>query len=103
MYSAVVSKGLRMPSSLIGKDLGSNLVRDKRYDQILLSSDYPNTFTSTGGVLDFYAGGHKPLFPNLSKTQFTYQLSDHLPLWMHINTDVDDFKLEQISKSWGKG
>jgi Endonuclease/Exonuclease/phosphatase family len=102
MYSTVVSRGLRMPSSLVGKDLGSNLARNKRYDQILLSSDYPQTFTSTGGVLDFYANDHKALFPNLSKTQFTYQLSDHLPLWMQINTDVDDFKLEQISQNWRK-
>jgi len=33
-----------------------------------------------------------PLF----KAEFTYQLSDHLPLWVQINTDTDDQKLEQL-------
>ena len=47
-------------------------------------------------MLDFYANDHKPLFPDLTKDKFTYQLSDHLPLWMQINTDIDGFKLEQI-------
>jgi hypothetical protein len=32
----------------------------------------------------------------LTKEKFSYQLSDHLPLWMQINTDIDGQKLEQI-------
>jgi hypothetical protein len=59
---------------------------------------YPENFANVGGVLDFYANDHKPLFPDLTKSQFTYQLSDHLPLWMQINTDIDGFQLEQIVK-----
>jgi len=47
-------------------------------------------------ALDFYAGNHKPLFKDLTKAEFTYQLSDHLPLWVQINTDTDDQKLEQL-------
>jgi hypothetical protein len=34
----------------------------------------------------------------MTKRQFTYELSDHLPLWVQINTDIDEFRLEQISK-----
>jgi hypothetical protein len=27
-------------------------------------------------------------------------MSDHLPLWVQINTDIDNFVLEQISKGY---
>ncbi len=37
------------------------------------------------------------LFPDgMTKDKFTYQLSDHLPLWMQIRTDLDAHELEQI-------
>ena len=32
----------------------------------------------------------------LPKQKFLHKLSDHLPLWMQINTDIDGRKLEQI-------
>ena len=38
----------------------------------------------------------QPLFKDLTKSEFTYQLSDHLPLWVQINTDTDEQKLEQL-------
>lgn len=36
------------------------------------------------------------------KLAFTFRMSDHLPLWVQINTHIDDFVLEQISKGYGK-
>ncbi len=96
MFKALTSKGLQIPSALLKDDFGSNLARDKRYDQILHFSAFPDAFTNAGGVLDFYAGDHAALFPGLSKLAFTYQLSDHLPLWIQINTDIDGFVLDQI-------
>lgn len=96
MFKALTSKGLQIPSALLKDDFGSNLARDKRYDQILHFSAFPDAFTNAGGVLDFYAGDHAALFPGLSKLEFTYQLSDHLPLWIQINTDIDGFVLDQI-------
>jgi endonuclease/exonuclease/phosphatase family metal-dependent hydrolase len=100
MLQAMTRHGLRIPVALVGKDLGSNLARNKRYDQILHYSDAPNTFTGAGDVLDFYKGDHVPLIRGITKQQFTYELSDHLPLWVQINTDIDEFRLEQISKGW---
>ena len=39
----------------------------------------------------------KQLFPGgMTKEKFTYQLSDHLPLWIQINTATEGLKLEQI-------
>jgi hypothetical protein len=32
----------------------------------------------------------------LTKEKFTFQLSDHLPLWMQIKTDIDGQKLDEI-------
>ncbi|RYE79027.1 MAG: hypothetical protein EOO74_04355 [Myxococcales bacterium] len=40
------------------------------------------------GTADFYRGSHRELFPGrrLSKQEFTFQLSDHLPLWVEVAT-----------------
>lgn len=96
-YNAITGKGLRMPDALAGVH-GSNLGRNKRYDQILHTPIHTNSFTDNGGVLDFYTGGIETLYPgeNLSKRQFTYELSDHLPLWIQIDTDTEEEELDQI-------
>lgn len=87
-WDVVYSDAIREPST--------NLARDKRYDQILHFARFDESFTDKGGVLDFYKGDHKPLFPDLTKDQFTYQMSDHLPLWIQINTDIDGAQLDQL-------
>jgi endonuclease/exonuclease/phosphatase family metal-dependent hydrolase len=97
--AALTSKGLQMPTKLMGKTYGTNLAQDKRYDQILHYPGYPQSFTNEAGVVDFFSGGTKDLFADLDKTGFTYQLSDHLPLWMQINTDIEGEKLDQIIKA----
>ncbi|MEZ5360377.1 MAG: endonuclease/exonuclease/phosphatase family protein [Candidatus Zixiibacteriota bacterium] len=98
LYKAVTSKGLHMPKGLLKKEFGSNLAKDKRYDQILHTPMHESLFTEFGGVVDFYGSDHKPLFPgrSMTKTEFTYQLSDHLPLWIQLKIDSEDIKLNQI-------
>jgi hypothetical protein len=96
LYKAVTSKGLKMPKALMGLH-GSNLAKDKRYDQILHREEFTKSFTGNGGVLDFYAGDHKPLAPAGMKLEdWTFQLSYHLPLWIQLNTNNADEKLDQI-------
>lgn len=102
MFKAITSTGLEIPRALITDDFGTNLARDKRYDQILHLARYPENFTNAGGVLDFYGGDHKPLFADLTKTQFTFQISDHLPLWIQLNTDIDGSMLDQIIQRKGR-
>ena len=97
--AALTSKGLQMPTALKGKTYGTNLAQDKRYDQILHYPDYPQNFSNQAGVVDFYSGGTKDLFPDLDKTAFTFQMSDHLPLWMQINTDIEGEKLDEIIRA----
>ena len=40
--------------------------------------------TGEGGALDFYASAHRVLYPRLNKREFTYEMSDHLPLWVEL-------------------
>lgn len=96
LFEALTSHGLQIPSALAKDEFGSNLDRNKRYDQILHLPNYPENFTGHGGVVDFYAGDHRPLFPDLTKEEFTYQMSDHLPLWIQVNTDIDMKQLDQV-------
>lgn len=96
MMDTLLTKGLMMPESLKKKTFGSTLGNDKRYDQILHLSRYPGSFMNKAGILDFYQGSVAPLFPGMPLTNFTFQISDHFPLWVQINTDNDDFQLEQI-------
>jgi len=98
LFKAITKHGLQVPKPLLGAH-GTNLEKDKRYDQILHYPIYPESFTKAGGEVDFYIDdAHiKELFPaGLTKEKFTYQLSDHLPLWLQISTDTEDQKLEQI-------
>jgi endonuclease/exonuclease/phosphatase family metal-dependent hydrolase len=96
LFSALTASGLQIPKALLRDEFGSNLDRNKRYDQILHLPHYPENFSNLGGVLDFYQGDHTPLFPALSKEEFTFQLSDHLPLWLQVRTDIDTQVLDQI-------
>ncbi len=97
--AALTSKGLQMPGRLKDKTYGTNLAQNKRYDQILHYPDYPQNFSNEAGVVDFFSGGTEDLFPGLEKSKFTFQMSDHLPLWMQINTDIDGEKLDQIIRA----
>jgi endonuclease/exonuclease/phosphatase family metal-dependent hydrolase len=97
--AALTSMGLQMPAALKGKTYGTNLAQDKRYDQILHYPDFPQNFSNQAGVVDFYSGGTQELFPDLDKTAFTFQMSDHLPLWMQINTDIEGEELDEIIRA----
>lgn len=103
MYEALTSKGLVAPVAIRKGEFGTNLAKDKRYDQILHYPIYADSFMNKGGVLDFYTGGTAKLLPNVGKDDFTYELSDHLPLWVQINTDNDSHQLDQIIKVNKKG
>jgi endonuclease/exonuclease/phosphatase family metal-dependent hydrolase len=96
LFNIITKRGLRIPDALVGKSFGTDLAKEKRYDQILHYPIYPMNFTNAGGVLDFYDGDSGPLFPGMSKRDFTYEISDHLPLWIQVDTDISGFQLDQI-------
>ena len=113
LFKALTSRGLQIPDSLrelkIGKQVvaGSNLGKSARYDQILHLSTVKNRFTNAGGTLDFFESkpGIKELFPAQDYTpeKFTYQLSDHFPVWVQIKTDIDGERFTQIVQNARKG
>ena len=106
LYKAISQYGLSAPESIMKLDHGTNLAKNKRYDQILHHPSITGSvFSSHGGVIDFYQGNHKLYKPyqSLSKTEFTYQLSDHLPLWVQLNLDVEDDQLDQLIKNKSSG
>ena len=99
LYKAISQYGLRAPKAIVQSEFGSNLAKKKRYDQIL---HHPvqtgSAFTDHGGVVDFYKSHYKLLLPykHLTKVKFTYELSDHLPLWVQLNIDTADEELDQL-------
>ena len=102
-FNALTGKGkkLLVPDDLLGVK-GTNLSKKNTYDQILHSPTHADRFSSSGGVLDFYQGDWKPLYPSATHRPandkaFTYQLSDHLPLWLQVKTDIMDHRLQMLS------
>jgi endonuclease/exonuclease/phosphatase family metal-dependent hydrolase len=108
IFKALVSHGLKVPKPLVelkvGKRAigGSNLGQDARYDQILHMPTVPENFCNGGGALDFFISDARidELFPGKGYTRekFTYQMSDHLPIWIQVKTDIEGFRLNQIIK-----
>jgi endonuclease/exonuclease/phosphatase family metal-dependent hydrolase len=99
MLDVLLSSGLQVPAALRKEKFGTNLAKTNHYDQILHLCRYPDSYINKGGTIDFYTGGTEVLFAGLSKEAFTHQLSDHLPLWVQINTDNDAFQLDQVIKA----
>lgn len=105
-FRALTSHGLKIPKPLIQLSVGdrvvggSNLGNDARYDQILHLPTIPDNFTNCGGALDFFIDDAHidELFPgkNYNRQKFTFQMSDHLPIWIQVKTDIDGFRLNQI-------
>ncbi len=108
-FAALSSRGLKIPKPLVQLKVGdrvikgTNLTNDARYDQILHRATVPENFTNHGGALDFFlSDAHiQELFPgrNYTRKKFTYQMSDHLPIWIQIKTDIDGFRFNQIIQS----
>ncbi len=112
IFAALVSSGLKIPAPLVKLKVGdrfiggSNLGQDARYDQILHLPTVPDNFTNDGGAVDFYLDdAHiEELFPGKSYTRekFTFQMSDHFPVWLQVKTDIETFRLNQIIQDKSK-
>jgi len=106
LFKALTSKGLQIPDSLLELKYGdivvkgSNLGKDARYDQILHLPTSKKRFSNFGGTVDFFISDAKikELFPtgNYTREKFTYQMSDHFPVWVQIDTDIEGERFNQI-------
>lgn len=112
LFNALTSRGLRIPQVLANLKAGdqaiggSNLGKDARYDQILHLPTLDARFSDKGGTLDFFIDdAHiKELFPteNFTRDEFSFQLSDHFPVWVQIKTDIEGQRLNQIIQNAAK-
>ncbi len=96
---------LKCPTSLLGLT-GTNLSESNTYDQILHSPTEEDRYSGRGGKLDFYCQDWKGLYPDpghrpKSASAFTFQMSDHLPLWLQVKTDIMNKRLQELSKPPG--
>ena len=104
-YAALTGDGkdLLLPNGLTNIK-GTNLSQRNAYDQILHSPTPVSRFSGKGGVLNFLEGGWKSLYPNTSHRpssdgNFTYEMSDHFPLWLQVETDMMDDRLQMMADS----
>ena len=112
IFAALVKSGLKIPAPLVKLKVGdrfiggSNLGKDARYDQILHLPTVPDNFTNDGGAVDFYLDDAHidELFPGKGYTRekFTFQMSDHFPVWIQVKTDIETFRLNQIIQDKSK-
>ncbi|TMP24633.1 endonuclease [Pseudoalteromonas rubra] len=102
-YQALThSSGLQMPLALADIHDTAASAGNKRYDQILHRARQAFSYADKGGVIDFAADGlMAALFDDsgIPKSKWTYELSDHFPLWVQINTNNELAILNSIIQS----
>jgi endonuclease/exonuclease/phosphatase family metal-dependent hydrolase len=113
LFKALTSHGLQVPDALVDLKVGdlviggSNLGKNARYDQILHLPTLKKRFSNEGGTLDFFGSDAriKELFPDkdYTRAEFSFQLSDHFPVWVQIKTDIDGERLNQIVQDAKQG
>jgi len=90
LYKAITKHGLKTHKDIL-RDHGTSLKKDKRYDQIFYYEENAH-HVEAGGAVDFYKNNYlslypKSKYPKMTKTKFTFQISDHLPLWIQLNIE----------------
>jgi len=135
-FQALNENDFAVPEALQAIPEGSNVQRDKAYDQIAVwqgkthrrqpFKDYTRVEISRAGIFDYYKtvfrssaddpGGADEQFykgviaeeqPKFSQSQTpwsyttwrTYQMSDHLPMWIELRIDFSDDYLERIKEA----
>lgn len=92
LYRAITKHGLETHKNILG-DHGTSLKKDKRYDQIFYYKENAQKIDA-GGAVDFYHNNFRALYPesrypDMTKRKFTFQISDHLPLWIQLKIDSE--------------
>ncbi|WP_292003243.1 endonuclease/exonuclease/phosphatase family protein [Chlorobium sp.] len=123
-WQSLHSNGFRVPDQLRKIPVGSNVARDKAYDQIAFwqqpVAPHPGaTFIDVGnaGIFDYFRyvfrrgaddpDGEDELYYAEKTKKYkltykewrTYQMSDHLPMWIELRTDFGADYLSAVSVS----
>lgn len=97
MLAALLSQGLKVPAPL--QDIKTNLQGNQHYDHILHNPNYTFAFTDRGGVAKLFTQADHAWFPTVAASRFSYQLSDHFPVWALLRIDNDAEKLDQLIRA----
>lgn len=112
-YKALTSAGFQVHPKLLGT--GSNVDQSKHFDQIaFIAPDLKDRLEEcTAGVFNFYNHVYRlddadTYAPDVPKTKKgtpgrykdwrTYQMSDHLPMWIELRVDFSREYLERIAQ-----
>lgn len=105
-FQELVKNGFVIPPEL-QKLPGSNVEKDKFYDQIAFFKDTKGLASGDAGVFDFYEyvfDDERLYAKHFKKTRArgfrewrTYQMSDHLIMWMQFDVDKTDVYLDDVA------
>lgn len=95
-FKALTKHSLQAPRGMIGQ--ATNLTGTMAYDQIVHSPTREGRFTDKGGVIALFKDSHTELFPDLTLDEFKNELSDHLPLWIEVDTWIEGEQLDAVIK-----
>ncbi|MBR0697334.1 endonuclease/exonuclease/phosphatase family protein [Bradyrhizobium lablabi] len=107
-FQELVKSGFVIPDQL-QKVPGSNVTKDKFYDQIAFFKRTEGLINRQAGVFDFYdyvyndekryAKPFKATNARSFKEWRTYQMSDHLIMWSQFDVDKTDTYLDDVANS----
>lgn len=106
-FTALTDNGFIIPETL-QKLPGSNVTKDKFYDQIAFFKEAKDITSAKAGIFDFYEhvykdeGRYKSALGETKARSFrdwrTYQMSDHLIMWAQFNVDKTDAYFDNVAK-----
>lgn len=109
-YKALINSGFQIHPNLVG--IGSNIDQSKHFDQIaFIAPDLKDKLVDcNSGVFNYYKyvyNNEKVYASELPKTKAgalvkfkdwrTYQMSDHLPMWIELRVDFSREYLQRIA------
>ena len=111
-FEALSQSGFVLPAGLMKDELtGSNVARDKFYDQIAFYKKVSGIEESAAGIFDFYEHVFRESDAErfiakgklADKSKFkdwrTFQMSDHLVMWAEFLVDNADAYLEDLTRT----
>lgn len=102
-FEALQKNHFEVPEQLHKLNIGSNVARDKFYDQIAFFKQKVTIENTNAGIFDYYkyVFNDEAPFKDLDgganfKTWRTYQMSDHLIMWSEFSVDRTEAYLKAV-------
>ena len=93
-FKALKKHGLTVPKAI--QDVKTNLKQNAHYDQIAYYKENTDCTIGKSGNLNFYDAFLKESMSNKKHDAMTYEISDHLPLWIELK--INEKEPDQLIK-----